>query len=806
MRIMHFSAVWRANRHGWTKRHRASRLICLAIFAAVLIAPVAARAEGLKAVCPAATETTVQCMSFEISGVVSFEGSGEKGGFSPADLRSAYKLPSSGGSGQTVAIVDAYNDPNAESDLKTYRSHYGLSECTTANGCFKKVNQNGEAGSYPESEPGWSTEMSLDLDMVSAVCPECHILLVEATSATFGDMDAAENEAATLKATEISDSWGALEHTGETSEDKYFDHPGIPITVSAGDYCYINECEKKEIPNWPATSPDVISVGGTKLEKASNSRGWSESVWYEPKSAYGPIGTGSGCSLYESKPSWETGSSCSKRTDGDVAAVAACASPLSIYDSYAREGWFVECGTSAAAPIVAGVEGLSTNEARKDGPELFGKLGSKGKLFDVTEGFNYYNLEYSSCGSYLCEAKTGYDGPTGNGTPDGAFLTPENTALPVASPGTPDQAVPESTTTGTWTNEPTGYTYQWERCNATGGECKEISGAAGSKYTPVEADVEHTLVVTVTAKNEAGSSSVSSAATNSVQPIGRITEYSLPAKANVLDITTGPDGNLWFTSATPSGKIGKITPSGTITEYALPAGSYPIGIVTGPDGNLWFTNEGTSKVGKITPSGTITEYALPSGSDPRLIAAGPDGNLWFAERNTNKVGKITPSGTITEYALPSGSEPRGITAGPDGNLWFTDKGTSKVGKITTSGTITEYALPESSKPWIIVTGPDGNLWFTDEATSKVGKITTSGTVTEYALPSGSYPNAIAAGADGNVWFGDDGTGKIGRITPSGTITEYSVPSEGRPYTITAGPDDNLWFGNNSAGKIGKITP
>jgi hypothetical protein len=450
------------------------------VLGVVLIGAATANAEGLKAVCPAATEGTVECMSFEITGVVSFEGSGEKGGLSPADLRSAYKLPTSGGSGQTVAIVDAYNDPNAESDLKTYRSHYGLSECTTANGCFKKVNQKGEAGSYPANESGWSTEMSLDLDMVSAVCSECHILLVEASSASFSNMDTAENEAATLKGTEISNSWGAPERSGETSEDKYFEHSGIPITVSAGDSCYINECKKLQTPNWPAMSPDVIAVGGTKLEKASNSRGWNESVWYEPTSEYGPIGTGSGCSLYESKPAWETGSSCSKRTDGDVAAVAACKSPLSIYDSYEREGWFVECGTSAAAPIVAGVEGLSPAEARKEGPELFWKLGSKGKLFDITEGSNYYSAEYSSCGSYLCEAKVGYDGPTGNGTPDGVFKVSPPPSVTTGSA----TAITEKEATLNGTVNPNGsetkYYFEYGTTTSYGKNTTEVSAGSGT--------------------------------------------------------------------------------------------------------------------------------------------------------------------------------------------------------------------------------------------------------------------------------------------------------------------------------------
>lgn len=395
----------------------------LILFAVMLLQPVLAHASELKANCASATETHVECMSLTITGSIGAEspGTGEKGGLSPENLRSAYSLPSTGGVGQTVAIVDAYNDPNAESDLAIYREKYGLSACTEANGCFKKVNQKGEKGSYPANESGWSVEMSLDLDMVSAICSECHIALVEATNSEFANMDAAENEAAALTGTTvISDSWGAPEVANRTSQDTYFDHPGIPVMVSSGDHCYINECDGYKDPNWPSTSPYVISVGGTMLEKVSGARGWKESVWYEPESEYGPIGTGSGCAIYESKPSWEVDESCSHRTDTDVSAVAACSSPLSIYDSYGYSGWFNECGTSAAAPILAGVEALSSIKAREEGPEAFWQIGPNAKLFDVTEGHDYYSTG-GNCGSYLCNAKSGFDGPTGWGTPDGSI-------------------------------------------------------------------------------------------------------------------------------------------------------------------------------------------------------------------------------------------------------------------------------------------------------------------------------------------------------------------------------------------------
>ena len=379
---------------------------------------------------------------------------------------------------------------------------------------------------------------------------------------------------------------------------------------------------------------------------------------------------------------------------------------------------------------------------------------------------------------------------------------PENKVAPVISPATPDQAAPETVSTGMWTDKPS-FSYQWERCNAIASECVDIPEANSSDYTPEEADVGHTLIAEVTATNDEGSSSVFAAATTQVQPIGEISEYALPVGTDPEGITTGPDGNLWFTGR-ESSKIGKITTAGTITEYSLPSGSEPTYITAGSDGNLWFVDQHTSKIGKITTAGTITEYSLPSGSEPTGIVGGPDGDLWFTEWTTSKIGKITTSGTITEYALPSGSYPRGITAGPDGKLWFALAITDKIGKITTAGAITEYSLPSLSDPDAITAGPDGKLWFVDSGDNKIGKITTAGAITEYSMPSGlAIAPAITAGADGNLWFARY-SNKVGKITTAGTVTEYTL-SGYNPGGITAGPDNNLWF-TEAGGDIGKITP
>ncbi|MGW7378582.1 putative Ig domain-containing protein [Streptomyces sp. NPDC054794] len=350
-------------------------------------------------------------------------------GLGPANLHSAYNLPSTGGSGLTVAIVDAYNNPNAESDLATYRSTYGLSACTKANGCFKQVSQTGSTTSLPTNDTGWAGEEALDIDMVSAVCPNCNIILVEADSANDTDLGIAENEAVALGAKFVSNSWGGSESSSQTSEDtQYFKHPGVAITVSSGDSAYGAE--------YPATSQYVTAVGGTALTTASNARGWSESVWKTSSTE----GTGSGCSAYDPKPSWQTDSGCSKRMEADVSAVADPATGVAVYDTYGGSGWAVYGGTSASAPIVAGVYALAGTPGSADYPAKY-PYSHTSNLYDVTSGNN------GSCStSYFCTAGTGYDGPTGWGTPNGtaAFVsgTSSGNTVTVTNPGS------QSTTTG----------------------------------------------------------------------------------------------------------------------------------------------------------------------------------------------------------------------------------------------------------------------------------------------------------------------------------------------------------------------
>jgi len=319
-------------------------------------------------------------------------------GFGPADLHAAYRLPATGGDGQTIAIVDAFDNPNAEADLAVYRQQYGLPPCTTANGCFRKVNQRGDATPLPMPEPGWGVEIALDIDMVSAACPGCHILLVEGDVPSFEGLAAAVDTAVRLGATAVSNSYGADEFTGLTDFASHYEHPGVPILASSGDAGF-------GATSFPAVFDNVIAVGGTSLKKATNARGWTESAW---------AGAGSGCSAWIPKPSWQHDANCGMRTNSDVSAVADPKTGLAVYDTFGltQPGWLVVGGTSASSPFIAGVIGLAGNGAQLDNPSYLYSHASA--LYDVTGGSNGY------CGDdYLCTGLPGYDGPTGVGSPNG---------------------------------------------------------------------------------------------------------------------------------------------------------------------------------------------------------------------------------------------------------------------------------------------------------------------------------------------------------------------------------------------------
>ena len=318
-------------------------------------------------------------------------------GLSPAAIKSAYQFSTSltAGSGKTVAVVDAYNDPSVAQDLAVFSSQYGLPACTRATGCFREVNQSGGT-SYPRTDAGWALEISLDVQWVHAIAPGAKILLVEAKSTNIGDLMAAENYAKS-HANYVTNSWGGSEFPGESKYDSHFVQAGVGIFVSAGD---------AGLPaQYPSSSPNVISVGGTTLHfsggTVNNETGWSNG--------------GGGCSAYETASPAQRAFSqyASARCGGmratpDVSFDADPASGVSVYDSTSylgQTGWWTLGGTSASAPMwaarAADVKGAVVKPAYV--------YGSNITFRDITSGNNG-----SSClsGYDLCSGRGSWVGAT----------------------------------------------------------------------------------------------------------------------------------------------------------------------------------------------------------------------------------------------------------------------------------------------------------------------------------------------------------------------------------------------------------
>ena len=319
-------------------------------------------------------------------------------GLHPSNIRAAYDLPRRGKKDQTVAIVDAYDNPNVEQDLAVYRKAFKLPACTTANGCFRKVDQRGGTR-YPEGDPGWGVEIALDVQAVSASCQTCKILLVEADDSSFEAIGAAVNTAVRLGATVVSNSYGADESGGMWSyARRFYTHPDVAIVASSGDAGFT-------AASFPAVLRSTWAVGGTRLKKTKGGR-WTEDAWE---------GAGSGCSAYVGKPAVQKDVSCSMRTVSDLSAVADPDNEFSVYDTYGLgedNGWISVGGTSLSAPLVAGMIGLAGNAKTVASPAYL-YTHRKG-LRDVKGGSNGY------CGDdYLCTAVKGYDAPTGLGSPRG---------------------------------------------------------------------------------------------------------------------------------------------------------------------------------------------------------------------------------------------------------------------------------------------------------------------------------------------------------------------------------------------------
>jgi hypothetical protein len=486
-------------------------------FAETPPAPVVAANQA--SACPVASSPgDLECMAIAQTGLPSLTGvqadASTIAGYTPANLQNAYGLTSasasggtSGGLPQTVAVVDAYYDQDAAADLATYRAQWGLPACASGNGigttagCIEQVNEDNQlitASSHPPAPPDtadWTFETSADLDMVSATCPNCRILLFEANSTSITDMGEAELSAEN-DANFIANSWGSPEFFGESSYDTlYFNNTanlGKAIVFAAGNSGYGT--------SWPAASPFVTAAGGTTLTAASGTtRGWTETAWSD---------SGSGCTVDEPKPSWQTADDtspdgCLNRTDNDVAAVADPATGVAVYDSTGfgsrTAGWGVAGGTSVSASIITSVYALAGSPTSGTYPVSYlYQSGHASDLYPVTSGSD------GTCESnraYLCTAQAGYNGPAGLGTPDGTAAFADSAAgdeVSIPDPGTQDYqtgaavSVPMdaadsasgATVTYTATGLPAGVTIS----SATGLISGTLTSTAGTSTVKVTAE------------------------------------------------------------------------------------------------------------------------------------------------------------------------------------------------------------------------------------------------------------------------------------------------------------------------------
>jgi DNA-binding beta-propeller fold protein YncE len=748
-----------------------------------------------------------------------FCGSGPERGFTPQDLESAYRLPSStAGSGQTVAIVDAYDDPNAQADLDVYRSTYDLPPCES--GCFSKVNQTGGT-TYPEASSEWSLEISIDLDMVSAACPLCHILLVEATNHEPENLGIAENEAATLGATEISNSYFIRElELGKAKIEEYsksYKHPGIPITAASGDDGYDDEvqCKLTEgkcpylAPSFPADLATVVAVGGTHLEhEGETGRGWHEGVW--------PY-TGSGCTLYTAKPAWQSDKGCAERTDNDVAAVAGTESPVSVYDTYSQvlPGWQDVGGTSVATPLVAGAIALESSALRAEGSE--GIYKHTGNWFDVENGTNWFHLHEDPCEEkYLCNGGVGYNGPTGVGTPDGgATATPPSAVTESATSVTTTGATLNAVVNPEESSEATYY-FQYGETTSYGKEAP-AGGATVTGYTrasyvsqAVSGLRSETLYHYRVVAKSSGGTTYGADRTLSTAPKVYLSRFG--SKGTTEGKFEGPQwtavngyGDVWVTDYA-NNRVEEFSPSGEFIRACGSTGSGkgefkgPTGIAIDlANGELYVADSGNDRIvilsqgcefskeplgkpgsenGELSdPMGLAFRESLKNEGTPELLVAdaGNDRIDEFEPLNGEFLASYGSKGSGEgQYLDPTDIILAGVESKNVVNFDVVDSGNDRVQEL--SGTIEKSKIVlaflrqfgskgaeagELSSPTAIALDPTtGDLLVTDTGNDRVEEFLPNGTYVAQFGAKGSAgegfesPRGIAIGSSGDVDIAD----------------------------------------------------
>ncbi|HME03512.1 MAG TPA: PKD domain-containing protein [Solirubrobacteraceae bacterium] len=627
--------------------------------------------------------------------------SGPTGGLTPTQLARAYEYdPASGGTGQTVAIVVAYDDPKIEEDLATFDEHYELPPCTTENGCLKKVGQEGPE--LPKAdESGWSGEASLDVETVHSVCSNCKILLVEAKNYGVKNLAASASEAVELGATEVSNSYASPEVKGEGGfVEAGYNHPGVVITAGAGDYGYDNwdyvpeGLEAPEKPSMPASLPTVVAVGGTSLELNANGTRESESVWNDNgppsrKDVELPAATGGGCSTLFTAPLWQqeapgwANTGCkTMRLVADISAVADPLTGFAVYDSYncgaiceksgLGKGWVTLGGTSLSTPFVTGLYALAGGSGGVPYPALtlYGHIGQELSLYDVTQGGNGYcddeaaaacgepkaNEEHGKIdceGTTACDAAPGFDGPSGVGAPHGlgAFrpLLPAAVITPPASlrAGSAASFNASASTDPYPGGSISSYSWNW------GDGSVEGTGVAPT-HTFVTPGT-YTVTLTITDNYGLVSAPVTQAVTVPAPPALTTDQASSPTQTTAtLNATVNPEGatvtECEFEYG-PTNSYGK-----TASCASLPgSGTSPVELsaeVTGLTANTTYHFRISATNAGGTSKGSDQEFkTLPNAPTVETKPASP-----IAQTTTTLNASVNPNGaTVTECEFEYGT-------------------------------------------------------------------------------------------------------------------------------------------------------
>lgn len=585
------------------------------------------------------------------------------GGLTPENLHAAYSLPDEtlSSSSQTVAVVDAFNDPTAEADLGVYDKQFGLPACTKGNGCFHKVNQQGKTSPLPATQAGWATEISLDVQMAHAICQSCHLLLVEASNESFANLGAAVNAAVSAGATVVSNSYGGPESSYYTAYNAPYNHPGVVVTVSSGDCGHFNEaCQSANAANFPADSPDVVAVGGTSLTRSGEA--WSSKAWADG---------GSGCSQVFTAPLWQSSTvnfaatGCSSgRSVADVAAVGDPYTGVDVYDSTPSNGdptgWGVWGGTSASSPIVAAEFALAggAHGAEYPAATLYSNLANASDLYDVASGSN------GSCsGSTSCNAAVGFDGPTGVGSPVGlGAFAPAGSPVSVSRPGISGVAQQGQSLTlvhGEWSNSPTSLSERWVRCTASGASCAAISGASAATYTVAASDVGSTIRVQETASNAAGSGTpVASDQTATVLSNAPTVSSFTPSSA-----ATGSSVTITGTALNEATRVrfGTLGATYTVISPTQITATVPNGAAAATISVTTPIKTATSRV-KFTPTHSLTAFTPASGAAGKLITIT---GIGFTGGSTVKFnGATAASVTFVSSTKLKATVPAGAASGP----------------------------------------------------------------------------------------------------------------------------------------------